>query len=68
MRDLDDHQNLLGIVDRRQDAVVALADPIFLCGGQLLSAWWTRVGCQAPDSGDYALPVFGGEGFELFRG
>ena len=55
--DLYDDHGFCRIVDLVEDAVVALANAIFLRAAELLAAIWPWIACQQLDLSDDALTV-----------
>ena len=63
--DLDDRDNQLLIDDLVENAVVALAEAIFLFATELLAPGWARIGREAFNPPDNALAVLGGDSLQL---
>jgi hypothetical protein len=54
MRDLNDQDKPLGVIDRVDDAVAALADTVaVIVARELLAAWRSRFVCQGLNPSDY---------------
>ena len=56
------------VLDGVEHAVVALADPVLVMAGELLTADRPGVARERLDLGGETAPVFGGDGFEFFDG
>jgi hypothetical protein len=57
MADLDDEHDEPVVLDRVDDPIDALSNPIEVATGELLAALWTGIFGQAADSIRYLLPV-----------
>jgi hypothetical protein len=68
MRDPDHYNHKILVVDRVENSVPPLPDPVLLLSGQLLATSRPWVGCQPIDPRHDFSPILPWQDFDLFRG